>query len=119
MTERYRVVRFEGVVDIGRYPEFREVFASLPRTVPVLVDLTGCEAVDSVFLSEVLLAKRRHASRFVMLVAPDGHVARLAALVQFEAKVDMFTDRSEAVAALGPLAGAGGRVPDAHRMEPY
>jgi len=47
VSPNYHITRFEGVLDISRYPEFRAEFEELLRAVPVLIDLTNAEAADS------------------------------------------------------------------------
>ena len=101
MGPDYHHLRFEGVLDIGRYPEFRGAFERLPRATPVLVDLTAAEGVDSVFLSELMLARRRHEAPLAILIAPTGSVARVFGIANF-ARPYVFADLSEALASLGP-----------------
>ena len=101
MSASYNLIRFEGVLDISRYPEFRVVFEELPHSVPVLLDLSDATAADSVFLSEMLMARRRHSAPFVVMIAPDGNLARLFAITGLDAKMNVFADLTAAVASLG------------------
>ncbi len=107
MTENYQVIHLEGLLDIGRYPEFRFAFERLPATA-VLLDLTDAESADSTFLSEMLMAKRRHPAPFVVLIAPSGNIARLFAIADLGAKMRVFTDRDEAIASLNRTEEPGG-----------
>jgi len=101
MEAAYHLVRFEGYLDISRYPEFRAAFEGVPHAVPVLVDLTLVKSVDSTFLTETLLLKRRHTAKMAILIAPAGHVARIFEIADIGAKMDVYSDLSAAVAALG------------------
>lgn len=100
MSANYHLVRFEGVLDISRYPEFRKVFEELPLAIPVVVDLTAIEAVDSIFLSELMLARRRQEAPFAILIAPLGSVARVFGITGLDRRVYVFSDLAEAVASL-------------------
>jgi anti-anti-sigma regulatory factor len=101
METAYHVVRFEGLLDVSRYPEFRAAFEAVPRSVPVLVDLTLVESVDSTFLTEVLMLKRRHAAKVAVLIPPGGHVARIFVIAHIGAKLDVHSDLDRAVSSLG------------------
>ena len=101
MNATYHLIRFEGVVDISRYPEFREEFFAVPKSVPVLVDLSRVDSLDSTFLTELLLMKRRHAGRVVILIAPFGHVARIVDIMDIAKRLDVHVELASAVAALG------------------
>jgi anti-anti-sigma regulatory factor len=101
MDANYHLVRFEGALDISRYPEFRKVFEELPLAIPALVDLTDIEAVDSIFLSEMMLARRRHTAPFAILIAPLGSVARVFGITGLDRRAYVFSDLAQAVASLG------------------
>ena len=101
MDQTYHIVRFAGAVDISRYPEFREEFYAVPHGVPTLVDLTRVESLDSTFLTELLLMKRRHSGAVVILISPFGHVARIIDIMDIRARMDVYTDLAQAVGALG------------------
>jgi anti-anti-sigma regulatory factor len=96
----YHLIRFEGLLDISRYPEFRSAFEAVPRAVPVLVDLSAVESVDSTFLTEMLLLKRRHDAKLAVLIPSAGHVARVFEIAHIGAKMDVHADLSAAIAAL-------------------
>jgi anti-anti-sigma regulatory factor len=101
MSSDYHHIRFEGFLDIGRYPEFRQAFEGLPSTLPVLCDLTGAATVDSVFLSELMLARRRHDAPFAILIAPSTAVARVFGIATFDQRPYVFQDLPTALAWLG------------------
>ena len=108
MEPAYHLVRFDGLLDISRYPEFRSAFESVPHAVPVLVDLTLAESVDSTFLTEMLLLKRRHGGKFAVLIAPVGNIARVFEIADIGTKMGVYSDLSSAVAALGVASEAAG-----------
>jgi anti-anti-sigma regulatory factor len=106
--DAYHLVRFEGMLDASRYPEFHGAFLRVPQGVPVLVDLTLVDSVDSTFLSEMLLLKRRHDARLVTLIPPRGHVTRMFAITELGEKLHVYTDLTPAIAALGVVPAAEG-----------
>jgi anti-anti-sigma factor len=112
MRANHQVVRFDGTLDASRYPEFRQVFEALPHSTPVLVDLTGVDAVDSVFLSEMLLARRRHTAPFAILIAPRGSMARVFEIAGLDRRAYVFHEPSEAVAWLALADETQGVAPD-------
>jgi anti-anti-sigma regulatory factor len=94
-------MRFHGVLDISRYPEFREAFQDSPRDAGVLVDLREVTAVDSIFLSELVLFRRRHQFGVAVLVQADGDLAKLFRIARLGDKLEIYDALGEAVAALG------------------
>ncbi len=94
-------LRFQGVLDISRYPEFREAFQQAPRDDRVLVDLRETSAVDSIFLSELVLFRRRHQLGVAVLLAPGGNVARVFALAGMGEKLNVYDTLDAALTALG------------------
>ena len=97
----YHLLRLDGYLDIARYPEIREAFENTPPSVPVLVDLYEATGVDSVFLSELLLFKRRRRpDRVAVVIAPNGHVAKIFDIANIDRKLDVFHDLPDAVASL-------------------
>jgi anti-anti-sigma regulatory factor len=106
---RFHPIRLDGYLDIGRYPEFRAAFERVPE-LPVLVDLSGATGVDSVFLSELLLLKRRHALPVAIVLPADPRVARIFSITGIGAKMGVFERPEDALSALSSDA-AGARVP--------
>ncbi len=101
MKSEYIRLSFDGVLDISRYPEFAEAFKKAPRNEAVLVDLTRVAGVDSVFLSELLIFKRKHNGPVSIVITARGQVARLFDIAHFGSKMNVFTTDDEAVASLG------------------
>lgn len=109
-TPDYQLIRFEGYLDIARYPEYRDAFTSVAAEIPVLVDLTATTGVDSTVLSELLLFKRRHHAVVAVVIAPEGQVAQVFRLASIGDKLQVYTDLSDAIAALG-VRPARGKAP--------
>ena len=101
MSASYHLIRFEGALDISRYPEIRKAFEEAPASVPTLVDLTDADSVDSIFLSELLMARRRSDAPFAVLIAPASQLSRLFDIAGLGPKVNVHTDLTKAVEALG------------------
>ncbi len=94
-------LRFQGFLDISRYPEFREAFQEAPRDDNVLVDLRETTGVDSIFLSELVLFRRRHQFGVAVLVTPGSNVANMFALARMEGRLELYDVLDEALTALG------------------
>src|ERR1700736_6096353 len=102
MSASYHLIRFEGYLDIGRYPEIRETFEQAPKDVPVLVDLLDAVGVDSIFLSEMLMFKRRRRPDPVaVVIPPGGHLAKLFGIASIGEKMQVFVSLTAAIESLG------------------
>jgi anti-sigma B factor antagonist len=99
-----RTVSVAGELDQGTAPELREALAEAlgDPTVPVLVDLSDCNFIDSTGLSLLVEAKRRlsEESRRFGVCCPDADVRRLLELTGIDRAVGLFDTRDEAVSAL-------------------
>jgi anti-anti-sigma factor len=100
LNREYRTLTFSGDVNISRYPEFREAFMGLAHANPVLIDLTEVTSVDSTFLSEMLLFKRRRQGRVVILIPRSGAVAKIFDLVNMDERIGVYTERESAIDGL-------------------
>src|SRR5215216_1137354 len=94
-----------GELDQGTAPQLRGALGDVlgePEGA-VLVDLSGCEFIDSTGLSLLVEAKRRlgDESRAFGVCCPDADVRRLLELTGIDEAVGLFETRDEAVAALG------------------
>jgi len=96
MQDHY-VIRFGGTLDIGRLDEFKVAFDVTPPNARVLVDLTRVEAVDSVFLAELLLFRRRHAAKVAVVIPRAGHVARIFSIANIGTKVNVHNELDAAL----------------------
>jgi len=77
------VSRFEGELDISRFPEVCEVLAHAPQgTRPVLLDMRELILIDSLCLSEMLMFRHRmeNDGRPVAAVVSDPKLYRVFAL---------------------------------------
>lgn len=101
MRADYHTIRFGGFLGIERYPEFEDAFQSTVGPVPVLVDLREGTGADSLFLSELLLFKRRHPEPLAVVIPPGGNLARIFAVAGMSAKMNVFVDHADALRALG------------------
>jgi len=101
VSASYHIIRFEGHLDISRYPEFRKAFEEAPPSVPVLLDLTEGQSADSFFLSEMLLAWRRHEAPFAVLIAAAGNLRKLFHIAGLGEKLQVYTDLSTAIESMG------------------
>jgi len=101
LQSSYHVVRLGDFLGIERYPEFREAFQDLPPAIPVLIDLREGTGADSLFLSELLLLKRRHPAPLAVLIPPTGNLARIFAVAGMGEKMNVFTALADALRALG------------------
>jgi hypothetical protein len=106
LRSEYHVVRLGDFLGIERYPEIREAFGDLPSALPVLVDLRDGTGADSLFLSELLLLKRRHPEPLAVLIPPSGNLARIFAVAGMGEKLNVFSDIADALRALG-VSGTG------------
>ncbi|HZO92266.1 MAG TPA: STAS domain-containing protein [Candidatus Baltobacteraceae bacterium] len=93
-------LHFQGVLDISRYPEFREAFQDAPRDDAVLVDLRQVTGVDSIFLSELVLFRRRHQFGVAVVVEPKSNVAYVFELAGLREKLDVYDAVEAALTAL-------------------
>jgi anti-sigma B factor antagonist len=97
-------VKVHGELDQGTAPELRGALGSAlgETTGSVLVDLSGCEFIDSTGLSLLVEAKRRldEEQRAFGVCCPDAEVRRLLELTGIGEAVGLFETRDEAAAAL-------------------
>lgn len=100
MATAHHRISFDGHVDISRYPEVRAAFAGAPPDLPVLIDLRDVSGVDSTFLAEMLLLRRRHPAPLAVLIAPGSAVEKVFTIAGFGQKMNVHTDPDAAVAAL-------------------
>jgi hypothetical protein len=90
-----------GYLGIERYPEFVEAFQGSLAAVAVLVDLRDGTGADSLFLSELLLFKRRHPQPLAVLIPPAGNLARIFFVAGMGEKMNVFSVLEDALRALG------------------
>jgi anti-anti-sigma regulatory factor len=100
----YDAIVLRGYLGIERYPEFRDAFRSADGDVPTLVDLREGTGADSLFLSELLLFRRRHGARLAVLIPPSGNLARIFAVAGMNEKMNVYDELEAALRALGLAA---------------
>jgi anti-sigma B factor antagonist len=97
-------VTVHGELDQGTAPQLRGVLGSAlgDASASVLVDLSGCDFIDSTGLSLLVEAKRRlgEEERGFGVCCPDADVRRLLELTGIDEAVGLFDTRDEAVASL-------------------
>ncbi len=92
-----------GELDQATAPELRAALATaFDDGMPVLVNLSDCEFIDSTGLSLLIEAKRKLAEddRGFGVCCPDADVRRLLELTGIDDAVGLFDTRDEAAAAL-------------------
>jgi anti-sigma B factor antagonist len=98
------MVSVAGELDQGTAPELRGALADAlgDGAVPVLVDLSDCNFIDSTGLSLLVEAKRRLGDerRRFAVCCPDADVRRLLELTGIDRAVGLFDSRDEAVKEL-------------------
>lgn len=97
-------VEVVGELDQATAPELRAALAeTLQDGGSVLVDLTGCEFIDSTGLSLMVESKRQidNGERRFGVCCPHRDVRRMLELTGIDKAVGLFDTRDEAVAALG------------------
>lgn len=104
MSDTYRTVRFEGDLDINRYPEIHEHLVKYPgaETSPILVDLSKVEFADSTCLAELLFLARRCATARVLLAVATAspQVLNIITHSNLAQQFRMFRDLESARSAL-------------------
>jgi anti-sigma B factor antagonist len=93
-----------GELDQSTASDLRQVLApSLDKpTDPILVDLSGCDFIDSTGLSLLVETKRRlaeHQKRFGVC-CPDADVRRLLELTGIDRALGLYETRDDALAGL-------------------
>jgi len=94
------VVRLHGECDALNYPEFRTAFSSVPSTaLRILVDCSTVTLVDSTFLTELLLVKRRwdREGRRSAVLLHNEQARRVMIVGNVIDRLDVFADRETAV----------------------
>lgn len=97
-------VKVLGELDQATAPELRSALAkAFENEGSVLIDLTGCEFIDSTGLSLLVEAKRRLGDdrRRFGVCCPHQDVRRMLELTGIDKAVGLFDSRDEAFAALG------------------
>ena len=99
-----RLVAIGGELDISTSPRVRELLSVAAQDAdrPLVVDLRGCDFIDSTGLSVLLNAKRRltRRGRGFAVVCPPGHVHRILEVTQLLEALGCHGSREEALVAI-------------------
>ena len=99
-----------GELDQGTAPELRSVLSTVlaDSGMPVLVDLSDCDFIDSTGLSLLVEAKRSLSEdrRAFGVCCPDADVRRLLELTGIDEAVGLFDTRDQAATALSNASPA-------------
>ena len=92
-----------GELDLATAPELRELLDEIAPDEPVLIDLNGCEFIDSTGIAVIVRAwQKRQASDGASpggqlgLCAPDKQVSRLLEVTGVDASIPIFADCDQA-----------------------
>jgi anti-sigma B factor antagonist len=100
------VVNVSGELDQATAPQLREAFDAAVENdeAAVLVDLAGCEFIDSTGLSLLVEVERRLAEekRGFGVCCARSEVARLLELTGIDSAVSLFESREDGLSALSP-----------------
>jgi anti-sigma B factor antagonist len=98
------VIRLRGELDFDGVPRLEAAFDELESARErVVIDLDGCEFIDSTGLAAILHGAdrlRRRAGE-VRIACPEGHLRDLLRLTAIDQTIPVVGTRSEALAALG------------------
>jgi len=94
--ERFQIVVVQGDLDAAPAAELDDAIEGCPDELPVIIDLSGVDAISSAGL-DVLLRDRRAGTA---LVCPPGNVMRLFEVVRTNRRVPIFKDLDSAVQSI-------------------
>ena len=99
-----RVVEINGELDIATSPQVRGLLEDAARDVerPLVVDLTGCDFIDSTGLATLLHGTKpaQNGQSHVALVSPEGEVRKLLELTAIDRTIPVFETLDQAVAGV-------------------
>jgi anti-sigma B factor antagonist len=98
------VVTIQGELDLAAAPRVRELLSELASDTarPLVVDLSGCEFLDSTGLATLLHGAKpaQNGESNVALVSRGGEVRRLLELTAFDRTIPVFDTLDAAVEAV-------------------
>jgi anti-sigma B factor antagonist len=104
MLEGVCVVVVRGELDIATSPQFRELLSDAARenAQPLVVDLTGCDFIDSTGLAALLHGAKpaQNGVSGVAIVSAGGAVRRMLELTAIDKSIPVFGNLEQAVAAV-------------------
>jgi anti-sigma B factor antagonist len=98
-----RVVAINGELDLSRADLAREPLErAAADDLPLAIDLSGCEFIDSTGLATIVHATRplRDGGRKVLVVCPEGEVRQLLRLSAIDISFEVVDSREAARSAL-------------------
>lgn len=101
--EGCREIHVEGELDLAVCDRLQEAIGSQGDR--ILVDLEGCQFIDSTAISVILRAHSCEGSR-VVLHSPGGQVLRVLEITGLTGNGLVFADREQALRALAGPAGS-------------
>ncbi len=81
---RKRLIKLDGEYDLRRKDEIAGVFGSIDGESSVVIDMTSVTYIDSTFLRELTMLRRRAGAK-ITLVGANEHVRRVLKIVGFDA----------------------------------
>ncbi len=79
-----RLIKLDGEYDLRRKDEIADVFGSIDGESSVAIDMTTVTYIDSTFLRELSILRRRDGAK-ITLVGANEHVRRVLRLISFDA----------------------------------
>ena len=77
-------IELNGEYDLSRKTEIEAVFAPLSPDGPIVVDLRKVTYVDSTFLNQLAVLRRRLPESRITLLAPSAHLQHVLQLMSFD-----------------------------------
>jgi anti-anti-sigma factor len=105
-TDGVQVVSVRGELDLATAPQLRDLLDDeLAGEMPVLIDLTSCEFIDSTGIAVIVRAWQRRrgvdgdspSGGLLGLCGPDKQVSRLLEVTGVDTSIPVFGDCDEAV----------------------
>ena len=74
---RKRLIKLDGEYDLTRKDEIAGLFGSIDGESSVVIDMTTVTYIDSTFLRELSMLRRRAGAKSITLVGANEHVRRV------------------------------------------
>ena len=84
-TESQRLIKLDGEYDLTRKDEIAGLFGSIDGESAVVMDMTAVTYIDSTFLRELSMLRRRAGAKSITLTGANEHVRRVLKTVSFDA----------------------------------
>ena len=80
-----RLIKLDGEYDLTRKDEIAALFGSIDGENSVVIDMTTVTYIDSTFLRELTMLRRRDGAKSITLVGGNEHVRRVLKIVSIDA----------------------------------